>query len=69
LASRKTRLAADTHDILLVEYGLRTHLTPAPYLPVVRVTPQGVFLSHRLCVQKDRLGLAIAKVLSRRPAA
>ena len=61
------RLAADMHDGLLAEIAIRSLLTtPQPYLPRVKATARGVFLSLPLCVQKDRIGMAIAKVNSQR---
>lgn len=60
------RLAADMHDGLLKEIAIRSLLTPQPYLPRVKATARGVFLSLPLCVQKDPIGMAIAKVMSQR---
>ena len=64
MASRKMRHEADMHDGLLKEIAIRSLLTPQPYLPRVKATARGVFLSLPLCVTRDPLGMAIAKVES-----
>ena len=66
MALRKTRLGAGILDGLLDENVMRALMTPQPYIPRVRVTARGVFLSVPLCAQKDRIGMAIAKVNSQR---
>lgn len=66
LALRKIRLAGGTPDTLLTEITLRNVLTtPQPYMPRLRATARGVFLSVPVCVQRDQIGMVVARILAR----